>query len=103
MRGFGRARRAEDTREITDEMELLTQRIRVDVFCSNDHIEAVIETIRSAAHTGLHGDGKIYVVPVEDALDLPALTGPGLELVYAASWFMGNSFPGTMISGASIL
>jgi hypothetical protein len=33
-------------------------------------------------------------------IDLPALTGPGLELVYAASWFMGNSFPGTMISGA---
>ena len=32
--------------------------------------------------------------------DLPALTGPGSELVYAASWIMGNSFPGTMISGA---
>jgi hypothetical protein len=33
-------------------------------------------------------------------IDLPALTGPSLELVYAASWFMGHSFPGTMISGA---
>jgi hypothetical protein len=32
--------------------------------------------------------------------DLPALTGPGSELVYAASWFMGNPSPGTMISGA---
>jgi hypothetical protein len=32
--------------------------------------------------------------------DLPALTGPGLELVYAASWFMGIPSPGTMISGA---
>ena len=32
--------------------------------------------------------------------DLPASAGPGSELVYAASWFMGNSFPGTMISGA---
>ncbi len=31
---------------------------------------------------------------------LPALTGPDSELVYAASWFMGNSFPGTAISGA---
>ena len=68
VRGFGRARRAEDKREITDEMELLTQRIRLDVFCSDDHVKAVIETIRSAAHTGLHGDGKVYVVPLEDAL-----------------------------------
>jgi len=31
--------------------------------------------------------------------DLPALTGPGSELIYAALWFMGNSSPGTMISG----
>ena len=68
MRGFGRARRAEDKREITDEMELLTQRIRLDVFCSDDHFEAVIETIGSSTHTSLHGDGKIYVAPVEDAV-----------------------------------
>jgi len=34
------------------------------------------------------------------AADQPALFGPGSELVYAALWFMGNSFPGTMISGA---
>ena len=32
--------------------------------------------------------------------DQPALFGPGSELVYAASWFIGNSSPGTMISGA---
>ena len=32
--------------------------------------------------------------------DQPSLIGPGLELVYAASWFMVNSFSGTMISGA---
>ena len=68
VRGFGRTRRAEDKREITDELELLTQRIRLEVFCSNDRVEAVIETIRDAAHTGLRGDGKVYVAPVEDAL-----------------------------------
>jgi hypothetical protein len=33
-------------------------------------------------------------------IDLPASTGPGSQLIYAASWFMGNSFPGTMLSGA---
>ena len=31
---------------------------------------------------------------------LPASTGPGSQLVYAASWSMGNSSLGTMISGA---
>ncbi len=37
---------------------------------------------------------------IANAPDLPALTGPGSELVYAASWFMGNPSLGTMISGA---
>jgi hypothetical protein len=36
-------------------------------------------------------------------LDLPASTGPGSQLVYAASWFMGNPSPGTMNSGAGAL
>jgi hypothetical protein len=34
------------------------------------------------------------------ALDLPASTGPGSKLVYAASSFIGNSSPDTMIPGA---
>ncbi len=37
---------------------------------------------------------------VVSILDVPALTGPGLQLVYAASWSMGNSSLGTIISGA---
>jgi len=68
VRGFGRTRRGEGQRDITDQLELLTQRIRLDVFCSDDRVEAVIETIRHAAHTGLRGDGKVYVASVEDAV-----------------------------------
>lgn len=36
VRGFGRARRAEDKHEIAEELELLTQRIRLDIFCFDD-------------------------------------------------------------------
>ncbi len=68
VRGSGRTRQRKGDREIIDEMELLTQRIRLEVFCSDDRVEAVIEAIRSAAHTGLRGDGKVYVARVEDAL-----------------------------------
>lgn len=68
VRGFGRTRRAEGDHDIAQDLELLSQRIRIDVFCSDDRLEAVIETIRGAAHTGLRGDGKVYVESVEDAL-----------------------------------
>ena len=68
VRGCGRASCAEGHHEIGEDMELLTPRTRLDIFCSDDRVEAVIEAIRSTAHTGLRGDGKIYVTPVEDAL-----------------------------------
>ncbi len=53
-----------------------------------------------AAGVGSWNTRAEYEFLREVGVDLPALTGPGSELVYAASWFMGNSFPGTMISGA---
>ena len=31
-------------------------------------MEAVVTAIEHAAHTGLRGDGKIYVLPVDDAV-----------------------------------
>ncbi len=49
---------------------------------------------------GLRGEQSVPELCRREGIDLPALTGPGSELVYAASWFMGDSFPGTMISGA---
>lgn len=68
VRGFGRTRHGAGDPSITDELELLTQRIRIDVFCSDDRVEAVVEAVRGAAHTGLRGDGKVYVQHVDDAV-----------------------------------
>lgn len=41
---------------------------RIEVFCSDALAGTVIATIEKAAHTGLRGDGKIYVIPVENAV-----------------------------------
>ena len=38
---------------------------RVDVVVDDDHAEAVIAAIISAARTGKIGDGKVWVTPVE--------------------------------------
>jgi len=35
-----------------------------------EHLEAVVEAIRDAAHTGEKGDGKIFVLPVEGATQI---------------------------------
>ncbi len=81
--------------------------------------EGVTQTVRAKAATWFEHFPRDFaeysvakVVGVNEAaglirehqrLGLPALTGPGLELVYAASWFMGNSSPGTLISGAGLI
>jgi nitrogen regulatory protein PII len=36
--------------------------------CEDELVELVISTIEKAAHTGLHGDGKIYVSDIENAI-----------------------------------
>ncbi len=46
----------------------LTRKIRLEIICHDEEVERVLETIYSASHTGRSGDGKIFVLPVLDAL-----------------------------------
>jgi nitrogen regulatory protein PII len=61
-RGFGRGRGP--NHEVSD----FNQIVRIEVFCSDELAPTVVETIEQAAHTGLRGDGKVYVTPVEEAV-----------------------------------
>ena len=60
--GFGRGRSRE--REPDDFHKI----VRIEVFCTDNLASIVVTAIEHAAHTGLRGDGKIYVIPVEDAI-----------------------------------
>lgn len=42
--------------------------IKFEIICSDELVEQVVNAIEKNAHTGLRGDGKIYVSPVEDAV-----------------------------------
>jgi hypothetical protein len=52
---------------------------------------------RNNAEEIIHKLREATVSQNTEIRDLPASTGPGSGFVYAASWFMGDSFPGTMI------
>jgi len=51
----------------TMEVDLLPK-VKIEIVVSDDAVDAVIETIASAARTGKYGDGKIFVIPVEKAV-----------------------------------
>ena len=66
--GFGRGRaRSAAHRIVEDQMAYITH-VRIEVFCSDDHLDRVVSCIATNAHTGLTGDGKIYVAEVSEAL-----------------------------------
>jgi len=42
--------------------------IKLEVSCHDNLVDAVINAIEKAAHTGLKSDGKIYVASIEQAV-----------------------------------
>ncbi len=48
----------------------LHQKIKVECVVADTPTEDVVEAIREAAYTGEPGDGKIFVMPVSDAVDV---------------------------------
>ena len=42
--------------------------VKLEIACADDIVDEVVATIQRAAHTGLRGDGKIYVLTVESAV-----------------------------------
>lgn len=65
--GRGRARSGTPQRIVEDEMAYIPH-MRIEVFCSDEGLEDVVACITVNAHTGLSGDGKIYVTEVVDAV-----------------------------------
>ncbi|AKH96594.1 P-II family nitrogen regulator [Halanaeroarchaeum sulfurireducens] len=49
----------------------LHEKTKIECVVSEDvDVEEVVEAIREAAHTGEPGDGKIFVLPVDDAVQI---------------------------------
>ena len=64
VRGYGRRVPAGET--TFDEVE----RIKLEIVVTAPLVAPVVEAVRRAAHTGLAGDGKIFVLPVEHAVNI---------------------------------
>ncbi len=43
---------------------------KLEIMVSDDLVEAVVQAIQKAAHTGLAGDGRIFVIPIEETVKI---------------------------------
>jgi nitrogen regulatory protein PII len=66
VRGFGRQKGHTEVYRGHEYQVDLVPKVRIDVLVDDDQAREVVEAIANAARTGKIGDGKIFVVPVED-------------------------------------
>jgi nitrogen regulatory protein PII len=68
VRGFGRGREKDEPHRIVEDLVDYVPHVKIEIFCKDEMAEKVVATIEKEAHTGLRGDGKIYVSTVDDAV-----------------------------------
>jgi nitrogen regulatory protein P-II 2 len=68
VRGAGRQKgQVERYRGSEYSVDLLTK-CKIEVAVADDQCEEVIQAIRKSAYSGEIGDGKIFILPLEDAM-----------------------------------
>ncbi|HAG90430.1 MAG TPA: P-II family nitrogen regulator [Bdellovibrionales bacterium] len=68
VRGFGRQKGRSEIYKGAEYVVDFLPKMKIEVVVSDDLEEPAVQAIRSAAHTGRIGDGKIFVLNVEKAL-----------------------------------
>ncbi|MGY6772413.1 P-II family nitrogen regulator [Gallibacterium sp. ZY190522] len=68
VKGFGRQKGHTEIYRGSEYTIDFLPKIQIDIAVSNDLVENVIETIVEAAQTGRVGDGKIFVLPLEQVV-----------------------------------
>jgi nitrogen regulatory protein P-II 1 len=69
VQGFGRGRMGNHSCEGADGKSDFSPHSKIEIYCPDELVDDIVESIRTAAHTGLRGDGKIYVnAGVENAV-----------------------------------
>jgi nitrogen regulatory protein P-II 1 len=68
IRGFGRTKAKDEPHRIVEDLVDYVPHVKIELFCKDALMEKIVDTIKTVAHTGLRGDGKIYISKVDDAI-----------------------------------
>ena len=68
VRGFGRQKGHTEMYRGTEYTVDFVPKVKIEVICSDDNLQNVVDTILKSAQTGQIGDGKIFVHALEDSI-----------------------------------
>ena len=67
-KGFGRQKGQTELYRGAEYVVDFLPKIKIEVVVADDHLDRALEAIENAARTGRIGDGKIFVIDVEQAI-----------------------------------
>jgi nitrogen regulatory protein P-II 1 len=68
VRGSGRHRGHRESFRGADYVIDLPTKVKIEMVVRDDDVEEIIETVLAHARTGEKGDGKVFVLPMDDAI-----------------------------------
>jgi nitrogen regulatory protein P-II 1 len=67
-KGFGRQKGHTELYRGAEYVVDFLPKVKIEIVLPDDMVEKAVETIRNSARTGRIGDGKIFIINVEDAI-----------------------------------
>ena len=68
VKGFGRQKGHTEIYRGAEYTVDFRPKVKIELVVDDSALERTVNTIRDAAHTGQIGDGKIFIMPVQDAV-----------------------------------
>lgn len=68
VKGFGRTGGRKEVYRGSAYVVDFVPKVKVEVVVPDEQVASVIDAIQRSAHTGRIGDGKIFVIPIEEAV-----------------------------------
>ncbi len=68
VNGYGRQKGHKEIYRGAEYVVDFVPKIKVEIVVDDDRADEVVETVRNAANSGKIGDGKIFVLPVEQVI-----------------------------------
>ncbi len=68
IRGFGRQKGHTELYRGAEYVVDFLPKVKIEIVVDDAMVERTVETIKNAAHSGRIGDGKIFILTVDDAI-----------------------------------
>ncbi len=67
-KGFGRQKGHTELYRGAEYVVDFLPKVKLEIVVEDEMLDRAVEAIKNSAHTGRIGDGKIFVVPIEDSI-----------------------------------